>query len=78
FATEGILCNTGGRYQLTEKGRAFFPVLVAALQWAQRWYPDPEGPAVELTHTVCGHRFSPVLVCDQCSTALRAAQVIPV
>lgn len=78
FATEGILCTTGGHYQLTRKGRSFFPVLVTALQWAQRWYPDPEGPAVELTHTVCGHQFSPVLVCDQCTTALHAAQVIPV
>ena len=78
FTTERILLNTGGRYQLTGKGRAFFPVLVTALQWAQRWYPDPEGPAVELTHTACGHQFSPVLVCDQCTTALRAAQVIPV
>lgn len=78
FATEGILVNTDGRYRLTEKGRAFFPVLVTALRWAQRWYPDVEGAAVQLTHTMCGRGFSPVLVCDQCAAALRGSQLIPV
>ena len=78
FTGEGILVNTGGRYALTEKGRAFFPVLVTALQWAQRWYPDAEGPAVVMTHTGCGRGFVPVLICDQCSTALRGAHLVPV
>lgn len=78
FAADGIFVNTTGGYRLTDKGRAFLPVLVTALQWAQQWYPDPEGPAVELTHAVCGRHFSPVLVCDQCATALRGAQVRPV
>ena len=77
FTAEGILVNTDGRYRLTEKGRAFFPVLVTALHWAQRWYPDSDGPAVILTHTGCGRGFTPVLVCDQCAGPLRGAQVIP-
>ena len=77
FTAEGILVNTDGRYRLTEKGRAFFPVLVTALHWAQRWYPDNDGPAVILTHTGCGRGFTPVLVCDQCAGPLRGAQVIP-
>ena len=75
---EGTLVGTDGRDRLTAKGRAFFPVLVTALQWAQRWYPDPEGPAVILTHTGCGRRFSPGLVCDQCAAPLRGDQVIAV
>ena len=78
FGAEGILVHSDGRYQLTDKGRAFFPVLVTALNWAQRWYPDPEGPAVELTHTGCSQQFNPVLVCDRCATALCRTQVIPV
>jgi len=78
FGAEGILVSTAGRYRLTEKGRAFFPVLVTALQWAQRWYPDREGPAVEITHSLCGRHFRPVLVCDQCTTALRGAKVAPI
>ncbi|MGB3354249.1 MAG: winged helix-turn-helix transcriptional regulator [Mycobacterium sp.] len=78
FTAEGILVSADGRYRLTEKGRAFFPVLVTALHWAQRWYPDPDGAAVILTHSACGRRFIPVLVCDQCTTALRGTHVVPV
>jgi hypothetical protein len=51
---------------------------VTALHWAQRRHPDLEGAAVILTHTLCGRRFTPVLVCDQCAVALRGAQVLPV
>lgn len=77
FTAQGILVNTAGRYRLTEKGRAFLPMLVTALQWAQRWYPNREGPAVVLTHTACGRPFTAVLICDQCATTLRGAQVVP-
>ena len=53
----------------------FVTVLVMALQWAQRWFPAAEGPAVQLTHTACGTRFGAVLVCDQCTEPLTGAQV---
>ena len=59
FTAERILVSTDGRYRLTEKGRAFFPVLVTALHWAQQWFPDDDGPAVILTHTGCGRGFTP-------------------
>jgi len=55
-----------------------FDVLVAALQWAQRWFRAPEGPAVILTHTGCGTRFDAVLACDQCAEPLTGAQVAAV
>jgi DNA-binding HxlR family transcriptional regulator len=77
FTDEGILVNTANRYRLTAKGRAFLPVLVCALAWAQRWFQAPEGAAVILTHTVCGRQFTPVLVCDQCRGRLRGAQILP-
>lgn len=77
FTAEGILVtDDDGRYRLTDKGRAFLPVLVTALQWAQRWYPDADGPAVVLTHTGCGQRFVPMLVCDQCAAPLRGPDVL--
>jgi hypothetical protein len=55
-----------------------FSVLVCALQWAQRWFRVPEGPAVMLTHTSCGRRFAAVLACDQCSEPLTGVQVAAV
>jgi DNA-binding HxlR family transcriptional regulator len=75
FTTNGVFELSENRYRLTEKGRALFPVLVSALQWAQRWFTTPEGPAVILTHTRCGHRFTAVLTCDQCTGKLRGAQI---
>jgi DNA-binding HxlR family transcriptional regulator len=75
FVTNDVLAAADSRYRLTEKGRAFFPVLVSALEWAQRWFQAPEGLAVILDHVGCGQRFGPVLVCDQCTGRLSGAQV---
>jgi DNA-binding HxlR family transcriptional regulator len=75
FTTGGVLEIVGGRYLLTEKGRAVFPILITALQWAQRWFAAPEGPAVLLRHTMCGNAFDAVLTCDQCAEPLRGADV---
>ncbi|WP_231744750.1 winged helix-turn-helix transcriptional regulator [Mycobacterium sp. GA-1199] len=75
FTANGVLVDVGNRYELTEKGRALFPVLVSALQWAQRWFTDLDGPAVVLTHTACGGRFSAVFACDRCGRPLTGAHV---
>jgi DNA-binding HxlR family transcriptional regulator len=75
LTANGVFELSDNRYRLTEKGRALFPVLVTALQWAQRWYQAPDGPAVILTHTGCGDRFQLVLTCDQCAEPLRGAHV---
>jgi DNA-binding HxlR family transcriptional regulator len=78
FTANGVLARVDGRYRLTDKGRALYPVLVTALQWAQWWFRAPEGPAVVLTHTVCGRRFSAVLACDQCARPLTGTQIAAV
>ncbi|SDJ41317.1 transcriptional regulator, HxlR family [Frankineae bacterium MT45] len=65
-------------YHLTDKGRAFFPVLASVLEWGQRWFHAPEGPALRLEHVVCRRTFHPRLMCDQCHERLRghAVQVV--
>jgi DNA-binding HxlR family transcriptional regulator len=81
FCANGVLSasrETGqprARYQLTEKGRAFFPVIVTALQCGQQWFHAPEGPAVLITHLGCGQPFTGELTCDQCASALKGAQI---
>ena len=76
FCANGVLCTSREtNYQLTEKGRAFFPVIVAALQCGQHWFRAPEGPAVTLTHLGCGKPFVGQLTCDQCARPLKGAQV---
>ncbi|MBU3750329.1 MAG: helix-turn-helix transcriptional regulator [Mycobacterium sp.] len=64
-----------GAYLLTEKGRAFFPILVTAVQWAQRWFHAPEGPAIVMRHRDCGRSFAGRLACDRCSSTLTGAEV---
>ena len=78
FTAEEILARHDDGYVLTEKGRAFFPVLVCALHWAQNVFGDAQGPAVVLTHHRCGRRFVPVLGCDRCGERLRGSHIIPV
>jgi len=57
-------------YRLTTKGRAFFPVVVAFLQWGERWRPAADGPSVEATHQSCGAAFVPAWRCSECNGAL--------
>jgi len=81
FCANGVLCvarqtgPTRARYQLTEKGRAFFPVIITALQCGQHWFHAPEGPAVLITHLGCGEPFTGGLTCDQCAQPLKGTQV---
>ncbi len=63
-------------YHLTKKGRAFFPVVMVAVDWGERWFQAPEGPAMIFTHTTCGLRFVPMLTCSNCGAELLGSDVI--
>ncbi|MCV7318688.1 winged helix-turn-helix transcriptional regulator [Mycolicibacterium confluentis] len=75
FVANGVLSGSD-EYLLTDKGRAFFGVLVTALEWGQHWFHAPEGPAVVLTHRACGERFTARVACDQCAKALSGDDVL--
>jgi DNA-binding HxlR family transcriptional regulator len=76
FCANGVLsAPRQAGYQLTEKGRAFFPVIVTALQCGQQWFHAPEGSAVLITHLGCGEQFTGQLTCDQCAQPLKGTQV---
>ncbi|MDV3129877.1 helix-turn-helix transcriptional regulator [Mycobacterium sp. 21AC1] len=77
FRDNGILATSGAAsdYRLTPKGEAFFPVLVTALQWGQRWFLAPEGPAVILHHKACDQHFTLVFHCDRCGGKLSGTSV---
>jgi len=51
-------------YRLTAKGADLFPVLVALIQWGDRWREDGDGP-VELSHAGCGARVGVELLCTE-------------
>jgi DNA-binding HxlR family transcriptional regulator len=41
-------------YELTDKGREAFPILVALMEWGDRYAADPAGPAAVLRSAVDG------------------------
>jgi DNA-binding HxlR family transcriptional regulator len=62
-------------YRLTEKGHAFFPVIILSCDWAQRWFHAPEGPAIVMRHPAGGHEFRPRLACGGCGGAMSARDI---
>src|ERR1700704_5275804 len=50
-------------YRLTDKGLELHPVLVALMQWGDRWAVDSEGPPVEITHRDCGEPVAVTMTC---------------
>ncbi|CAG2154347.1 hypothetical protein LMG31506_05063 [Cupriavidus yeoncheonensis] len=64
LVTHGLLDRVtpegGGRhvYQLTEKGRDFFPAYVALKAWADRWMTDEKGPLTVLQDKRSGTEIS--------------------
>lgn len=63
-------------YRLTHKGRAFLPVVLVMMAWAQRWFRAPEGPALQFWHHAGSrHRFSPRLACPDCGACLRGSEI---
>jgi DNA-binding HxlR family transcriptional regulator len=54
--------RTRNRYRLTGKGADLFPVLVALMEWGDRWVADAGGP-VALRHRGCGELAGVQLRC---------------
>jgi DNA-binding HxlR family transcriptional regulator len=58
-------------YHLTEKGRAFYPVLMALRAWGERWCKSPdEGLALRYTHSLCGGPAGLGPLCESCGQPL--------
>jgi DNA-binding HxlR family transcriptional regulator len=57
-------------YVLTEKGRDFFPVLLALMRWGDKWTAGEDGPPVVLRHESCGHATHAEMVCSHCREPL--------
>lgn len=62
-------------YVLTEKGRDFFPVLVAMMRWGDRWLAGEAGPPIRLQHRPCGHEMEAEVVCSHCGEPIELADV---
>jgi DNA-binding HxlR family transcriptional regulator len=63
------------QYQLTEKGRALWPVLVELMQWGDRYAPTPKGPPIVLRHIECGGTVGAHRACARCGALLELSDV---
>ncbi|MQA83675.1 MAG: transcriptional regulator [Streptosporangiales bacterium] len=61
-------------YRLTDKGRAFFDVLVLLVEWGERFLPTPEGRQLDIVHRDCGQLLAPELICPHCDRTLRRGE----
>jgi DNA-binding HxlR family transcriptional regulator len=64
-------------YRLTDKGRDLYPVLIALMQWGDRYTAGEAGPPVELIHELCGQHAHPRLVCDHCGEPIDPRDMRP-
>jgi DNA-binding HxlR family transcriptional regulator len=64
-------------YRLTDKGLDLYPVLVALMQWGDRYEGDPAGPPILLTHRDCGEPIRLQLSCDAGHVVPSAREVTP-
>ncbi len=63
--------RAAGRYEyrLTDKGRSFHAVALCLWNWESRWGGE-FGLPPRLTHSACGHRMNPELVCAHCGVRI--------
>jgi DNA-binding HxlR family transcriptional regulator len=61
--------RTRHEYRLTPQGRDLGTAIVALLEWADRWLPNPDGATVALEHRGCG---APIHVGLECEAGHRA------
>ena len=64
-------------YRLTDKGLDLYPVLVALMQWGDRYAAGPAGPQALLTHRDCGAPVRLELTCADGHTLASAREVTP-
>jgi len=53
-------------YKLTPKGLDLYPVIIAMMNWGDRWIDWQDGPPLLLFHEKCGKPLEAVMRCAHC------------
>lgn len=72
---------TDGRsheYRLTDKGIDLYPVIVALLDWGEKWVPNENGRRLTLVERRTGQPVRPLTVTSQDGRALSPREITPV
>jgi hypothetical protein len=65
-------------YRLTDKGLDLYPLLVALMEWGDRYAVGPAGPQVLLRHRDCGEPVRLEMTCAAGHVLESAREVTPV
>jgi DNA-binding HxlR family transcriptional regulator len=65
-------------YRLTEKALDLYPVMVALMEWGDKYAAGSAGPAVQLTHRDCGEPIQLRISCAHGHDVPSARQVTPI
>jgi DNA-binding HxlR family transcriptional regulator len=69
--------KTRNEYRLAQAGRDIFPIVVALLQWGDKYLAGSRGPSIVLEHTRCGDDADPQLVCRSCNEPIELGEILP-
>lgn len=75
FVADGLMEVHDGEYLLTDKGRELGEVVLALMQWGDRW-AAPDGPPIVLQHDGCGGVVGTTTTCDRCDQSPGMDQVV--
>jgi len=67
---KGIIKKQSSIYKLTSKGRAIYPILLALMEWGDKWYATEEGPPLYLTHKPCNNSLKSRMACSECGETI--------
>lgn len=69
--------NSRNEYRLAQAGRDIFPIVIALLQWGDKYLAGSRGPSIVLRHTRCGGDADPLLVCRACHEPIDLSEILP-
>lgn len=61
-------------YRLTPRGMDLYPVIVALVQWGDRYLAGDDGPPLEIFHRDCGGHVGTQTVCADCGAPVDARE----
>lgn len=70
LAKKGIIKKNRSVYKLTPKGLAIYPILLALMEWGDKYYATEEGPPLYLTHKTCDNTLKGQIACSECGEGI--------
>ena len=61
-----VLLHQGTRYRFSERGQQLFPLIIALMNWGDRWLRQAGQTPAPMLHLPCGHMLQPALRCGAC------------